>query len=215
MPNVNWKILYQHSLTLALALVSELIAMSLLNIENPFIILFSGIAFYFILLAIVQATWTRADRWIRKNKNHIKEYWYRPVMKYYFKTDNNNFLNLHIESHSKNNKTHLTLELSRIKFISAEDKFKETRDVGISNIRDKRLYDKDIESGDVRFVCISQKSVEGKDMLSVPFDYFGIRLVAGKYFYELYEYGTHKGVNFDRKTIKREFVYNEKGEFEY
>ena len=191
-----------------------MIDISQLRPELRWVYLFTGIVFAIVSLAIVQVTWTRIDKWTRKNRNRIKEYLYRPVFEYYFKTDNDKFLNLYIKSRPKNKKAYLTVELSRMKFISATDNFEEIRDIGISNIKDKRLYDKDIESGDIRSVLLSQKSVEGKDMLSVPFDRFGVSLEAGKYFYEFYEYGTHKGVTFDRNTIKKEFVYNNKGEFE-
>jgi ABC-type polysaccharide/polyol phosphate export permease len=47
MPNINWKLVYQHSFTAALALVFEVIAMDILKFENPFIFLLSGIGLYF------------------------------------------------------------------------------------------------------------------------------------------------------------------------
>jgi hypothetical protein len=94
MLKVDWTLLWQRSCAVALALVCEVIAVSIAKIENPLVIVIGGVLLYFLLLAFVQIVWTLTDRGIRK----ILQRRDKPKIQLDFKLLKDNDLRLYIHN---------------------------------------------------------------------------------------------------------------------
>ncbi len=179
----------------------------------PFILIFGLIIYFAVLFFSTEIVHWFGQKIVRLSKWY-PEWYYRPRFDYYFGLDHNKSLVLYIKSKPTNQKAHLRLDFARVKLIGAREDQKYSMDVDVRNLRNKVLYNKEIESKDVRIVTISSKSVEGKEMLSFPSDYFGIRLFPGKYVYEFTESGTYKGAEFGGRPRSLRFAWKDSEEFE-